>query len=358
VGGQIAGALLPVARRLRRIEGNYLRTMCESCYPILRAYELDLEHGVENESWLAAAKRFASFLLSTQGEDGSWFRAYDTDGNGLTEPAQWFGASETEQKSGTIFPIPVLAVLHRRTGDPAYALAVSRAADYILRTFVEPVAYVGGLNDTTHVKSVKTDSVGVMFLMRSLLFAYDLTAQRRHLDGAVQAAKILASWVYLWDVPMPEGTLLAEMGFRSTGWAGCDVIASGSYLDNEFLEFTGDLARVAQLGGEPALLDVAELVQYGMQYALSTPEVSHGYVAPGIQCEGVLTSYWLSAPDTSEFSGAANKAKGDDNDTCNALTNGQASYGIYELRRAFGSTDFDRIRSSAFGRSPEPPPRC
>jgi 3-phosphoshikimate 1-carboxyvinyltransferase len=67
--------------------------------------------------------------------------------------------------------IPVLAVLHRRTGDPAYARAVSRAADYILRTFVEPVAYVGGLNDTTHVKSVKTDSVGVMFLMRSLLFA-------------------------------------------------------------------------------------------------------------------------------------------------------------------------------------------
>ena len=41
VGGQIAAALMPVARRLRRIEGNYLRTMCESWYPILRAYELD-----------------------------------------------------------------------------------------------------------------------------------------------------------------------------------------------------------------------------------------------------------------------------------------------------------------------------
>jgi hypothetical protein len=106
VGGQIAGALLPVARRLRRIEGNYLRTMCESCYPILRAYELDLEHGVENESWLAAAKRFASFLLSTQGEDGSWFRAYDTDGNGLTEPAQWFGASRPSRRAGRSFRSP------------------------------------------------------------------------------------------------------------------------------------------------------------------------------------------------------------------------------------------------------------
>ena len=127
------------------------------------------------------------------------------------------------------------------------------------------------------------------------------------------------------------------------------MIASGSYLDNEFLEFTGDLARVAALGGEPALLDVAELVQHGMQDALSTPSAPHGYVAPGIQCEGVLTSYWLSAPDTTEFSGAANKSKGEDNDTCNALTNGQAAYGIYELRRAFGTTDFDEIRASVFG---------
>ena len=33
---------------------------------------------------------------------------------------------------------------------------------------------MGGLNDTTHVKSVKTDSVGVMFLMRSLLKAYEV----------------------------------------------------------------------------------------------------------------------------------------------------------------------------------------
>lgn len=65
----------------------------------------------------------------------------------------------------------------------------------------------------------------------------------------------------------------------------------------------------------------------------------------------MLTAYWLSAPDTSEFSGAANKAEGDDTDTCNALINGQAAYGSYELRRASGTTDFDRIRSTAFGRA-------
>src|SRR3712207_7202405 len=55
-----------------------------------------------------------------------------------------------------------------------------------------------------------------MFLMRSLLKAYQLTGEPRHRDGAVKAAKILASWVYLWDVPLPEGTLLAKAGDRKS----------------------------------------------------------------------------------------------------------------------------------------------
>ncbi|SDD98433.1 hypothetical protein [Auraticoccus monumenti] len=345
VGKQIADALMPIARELRDQQGNYLRTMCESVYPLLLTY---LRTGQTRDSWRAAGERFGAFLLDTQADDGSWFRAYAPDGTGLTSPAAWFGASYQEQKSGTIFPIPVLALLHQITGDDRYRQAAARAADFIIDTFVDPVAYMGGLNDTTHIKSVKTDSVGVMFLMRSLLKAHQLTGAPRHLAAAVKAAKILASWVYLWDVPMPPGTLLDQAGFKSTGWAGCDVIAGGTYLDNEFLEFTGDLANVAVLADMPALLDIAELVEHGMQHAVSTPRNDHGYVAPGIQCEGVLTSYWLSAPDTTEFSGAVNKVKGDDNDTCNALINGQAAYGLYDLMDSFGTTDFAQIRHTAW----------
>ncbi|MCW2847928.1 MAG: hypothetical protein JWR90_1902 [Marmoricola sp.] len=345
VGRQIAEALSPIARELRGLEGNYLRTMCESVYPLLLTYEAT---GRVEAKWLEAGQRFGEFLLSTQAEDGSWYRAYDPQGEGLTSPAAWFGASYAEQKSGTIFPIPILAALHRLTGKDRYKAAAAKAADFIIDTFVGPTLYMGGLNDTTHIKSVKTDSVGVMFVMRSLLKAYEITHDERHLAASVKSAKILASWVYLWNVPFPEGTLLERSHFQSTGWAGCDVIASGSYLDNEFLEFTGDLANVAVHAGNRELFDVAELVEYGMQYALSTPSNDHGYVAPGIQCEGVLTSYWLSAPDTTEFSGAVNKLKGDDNDTCNALTNGQAAYGLYDLERSFGTYDFDAIRHEKF----------
>jgi hypothetical protein len=350
VGKQMVDALLPIARELRQIDGNYLRTMCESFYPLLLAYQLDAANGRINVSWLAAARQFGEFLLDVQAEDGSWYRAYSPEGHGIAAPTAWFGLSYMEQKSGTIFPIPVLTTLHEITGDERYLQAIEKAAAFITATYVEPCNYVGGLNDTTHIKSVKVDAVGVMFAMRSLLAAYEALGQPNWLRAAEKAAKILCSWVYLWNVPMPPETLLAETGFKSTGWAGCDVIASGSYLDNEFLEFTADLIKVAGYCENESLFDYAELVEFGMQYALSTPGNDHGYVAPGIQCEGILTSYWLSAADNTDFSGAVNKIKGDDNDTCNALTNAQAAYGLYHLEDAYGSLDFDLIRARLFPR--------
>jgi hypothetical protein len=167
-------------------------------------------------------------------------------------------------------------------------------------------------------------------------------------EGAVKAAKILASWVFLWNVPFPEESLLGKSKFKSTGWAVCDVIPAGSYLDNEFLEFTCDLIRVAQHSGEKTLFDIAEVVEHGMQQALSTPDDMLGYVFPGIQCEGIMTAYWLSDPDVTEFSGAINKVKGQDNDTCNGLINGQAAYGFFELYDKYRTTDLDSIWRHVF----------
>ena len=74
-----------------------------------------------------------------------------------------------------------------------------------------------------------------------------------------------------------------------------------------------------------------------------------GYAAPGIQCEGYLTSYWLSAPDETAFSGAVGKVKGDDNDTCNGFVNAAACYGLDTIRDMFDTLDFAEIRSRVAG---------
>jgi len=224
-----------------------------------------------------------------------------------------------------------------------------RAADYIAATYVDDVLYCGGLNDTAQLKSIKMDSTGVLFAMRSLITAHRLGGDERHLAAAVRAAKVATSWLFLWDVPFPEGTLLAEADFRTTGWAVCDAIPGGSYIEDVFLEFVGDLLAVAAAGGEADLVDVAELVLTGMQQGVSTPDRMLGYAAPGIQCEGYLTSYWLSAPDETAFSGAVGKVKGDDNDTCNGFVNAAACYGLDTIREMFGTFDFAEIRGRVAG---------
>jgi hypothetical protein len=348
LGAQMTEALLPVARELRHVEGNYTRTMCESIYPILLAYRVEAAHGHTHEAWLAAGRRFGEFLLATQNQDGSWHRAYAPDGTPLTSPSSWFGSTDIERKSGTIFPVEVLLMLDELTDDAKWLAAAERAGAFIADAIVAPVRYAGGLNDTTHIKSVKTDSVGVMFAMRSLIKLYERTADDRILNAAGDAARMLASWVYLWDVPFPAKSLLGEAGFCSTGWAICDVIAAGSYVDNELLEFIGDLVAVAGATGDQDLLRVAEVAELGLQGALSMPGAMLGYAHPGIQCEGLLTSYWLSDPDRTDFSGAVNKRKGDDNDTCNGLINGQAAYASYELLDRFGTLDFGLVREQLF----------
>lgn len=347
LGKQITESLTPIAKELKGLPGNYTRTMCEALSSLLLSYEEEGRHGVQQSHWLAAGERFAAFLLSTQQADGSWYRAYTPAGDPLTHPTQWFGKSHVEQRSGTMFPATVLSTLHRLTGKSEYKEAALRAADFIAATYVPDVLYCGGLNDTAQLKSVKIDSTGALFAMRSLIAAYELGGDRRHLAAAVKAAKIVTSWLFLWDVPFPEGSLLEKSGFRTTGWAVCDAIPGGSYIEDVFLEFVGDMLAVAVAARMPEFVDIVELVLAGMQQGVSVPSNMLGYAAPGIQCEGYMTSYWLSAPENTLFSGAVGKVKGDDNDTCNGFVNAAAMYGLDAIRDSFGTLDLAPIRELA-----------
>ncbi|WP_157560935.1 hypothetical protein [Humibacter albus] len=345
LGSQITDALIPIAAELRDVSGNYTRTMCEAMYSILLAYEEESRHGIVQAEWLAAGERLGDFLLRTQESDGSWYRGYSPSGEPLTRPEEWFGRGHVEQRSGTIFPVPVLAALHRLTGKKEYKDAALRAADFVADTYVADVLYCGGLNDTTQVKSVKIDSTGVLFAMRSLITAFRVGGEQRHLEAAVRAAKVVSSWLFLWDVPFPAESLLEESDFKTTGWAICDAIPAGSYIEDVLLEFVGDLLDVATAAAIPEFVDICELVLNGMQQGLSIPGKMLGYAAPGIQCEGFMTSYWLSAPETALFSGAVGKRKGDDNDTCNGFVNAAALCGLDTVREVYGMLDFASIRA-------------
>ena len=98
-------------------------------------------------------------------------------------------------------------------------------------------------------------------------------------------------------------------GFKTTGWAVCDAIPAGSYVDCSFFEVIPELMRVAELSEELILKRVAVTVVRGMQHGLSMPQDMYGYAMPGVQCEGYMNSLWLADTEYKEFSGAAAKIK-------------------------------------------------
>ncbi len=364
LGDQVVDALMETAEHLRGKDGNYVRTMVEAMHYLMLCYQIEAEWGEYHEDWLGAVIKFCDAMVEIQNENGSWNRAYDMDKKPISEPANWFGSNELERGSGSIFPIQILALLYghmekespntcpcgadglrmpRDAKGEQYRNAIQKAADFISTRYVKEVLYVGGLNDTTHKKSVKIDAVGVMYAMRSLLTAYDCIREPGYLTGARDAARILGSWTYLWDIPFCGETLLGKHGFKTTGWAGCDAIPGCSYVDDEFVEFVPDLMRIAEYCRDEKLAELGKIVTLGMHHGLSMPQNMYGYSMPGIQCEGYLTSLWLSDTEAKKFAGAVAKNKGDDNDTCNGLVAAQALYNLETLKERFGTLDFEEI---------------
>lgn len=174
----------------------------------------------------------SAYGIRAQRQQGKFIRQlsihFSKPGQPIRGPEMWFGCNRIERGSGVIFPIEVLTKVYLETKDEKYLRSCIRAADFICQYYVKDIKYIGGLNDTTHKKSVKIDAVGVMFAMRSLLFTYEICREQKYLSAAEKAAKVLSTWIFLWDVPFNKGTVLGDHEFKTTG---CDVIPAGSYVD-------------------------------------------------------------------------------------------------------------------------------
>lgn len=343
LGKQMVAALMSVASELEKNKGNYCRSMVDTMYYLMKCFLYEKEQGHIHAAWIEAIEKFCDVFAEMQNEDGSWNRGYTMKGEALVKPVEWFGTSVREQHSGVLFPIPLFTEFYRYSGDEKYLKVAKKGADYILKNCVKDAYYIGGINDTSHKKSVKIDAAAAMFAMRSMLCVYDITKEKRMLEGAEAAAKILATWTYLWNIPFGEDTLLAKHNFKTTGWAGCDVIPAGSYVDCSFQEVVPDLLKLAQYSKNESFVVLAKIVTLGMQNGMSTVKDMYGYSIPGVQCEGYMTSLWLSDTADSEFSGAAAKNKGDDNDTCNGFVNGMALWNLDCIKERYGTFDFDEI---------------
>ncbi|MGR0218696.1 hypothetical protein [Agromyces sp. ZXT2-6] len=300
---------------LQGLEGTYLRCMAEEHTALLRSYRVERDQGVEHDDWLEAAVAFGDFLVSAQEEDGTWRRAYGFDGSPLIEPRKWFGLAELNQKSSTATAVPFLVALYEVTGDARYLESARRAERFTAARFVRDVKFNGGIHDSIYARAQLVDSESILFCLRASLAVWRSTDDADALRSAVDAARLLATWVYLWDVPLPPSSTLAGFGFRTTGWSACDTSGAG-YIHPYELHAVPDLFEVAMATGDEDLARIADLVMTGSSANVETPAKSWGYARPGLQEEGVLVSWWMIDDPMFEGTHFGGRGKGEGNKTC------------------------------------------
>ncbi|MET0844209.1 MAG: hypothetical protein ABWY23_10175 [Mycetocola sp.] len=300
---------------LKGLEGTYLRCMSEEHTALLRAYTAEKDRGVEHGDWRAAAVAFGDFLVSAQEGDGTWRRAYGFDGSPLIEPRAWFGLAELNQKSSTATAVPFLVALSEVTGEARYLDSARRAERFTAERFVRDVKFNGGIHDSIYARAQLVDSESILFCLRASLAVWRSTGDGDALRSAVDAARLLATWVYLWDVPLPPSSTLAGFGFRTTGWSACDTSGAG-YIHPYELHAVPDLFEVAVATGDGELARIADLVMTGSSANVETPAKSWGYARDGLQEEGVLVSWWMIDDPMFEGTHFGGRGKGEGNKTC------------------------------------------
>lgn len=337
-----------VIKKLQELEGSYLRCMNEDADALLKIYRFEKDRGVEHPSWINAVRNYCEFLLRVQEPDGSWYRAYDLTGKPITEPKLWFGTQLWEQRSTTGTTIPLLVNMYHLTQDVRYLEAAERAGLFVKQVHIDTVRYNGGVHDSIYAKGQLIDNESMMYPMFGMLALYKATKKQVFLEGAIDAAHFCASWVCLWDIPMPKDSTLARYGFRSTGIGACDTPGAG-YTHPFQLMCVCEIAEIAVLAQDQELLTAAELYWHGCNQYVSLPEKDWGYKYYGLQEEGVLVSWFaVDDPMFAESTGFGHRWKGEGNKTCFPWIQAVALKGYWALMDRFGTTDFSVIRKQNF----------
>ena len=350
---EMAAELWPLAVELRGVRGNFTRSISESALGLLQCYDLENRSGVVHPDWLEAARRVGDLFLRIQNDDGSWFRAIDTEGRPVRVPEHWFGRTEEMRKAGT-YPIPVFLIrLFEVLQDRVYLEAALRGADFLWDTYGRRSYYYGSLLDAPHGNMLRGmgpifDNTTPLVAMELHLRLFQITSERRHLDAAIEAAKIACTWINLWDVPFPEGSTLNRYGLRTTGFSAVDIAVSSFQNDMMPLYWVRDLLKLAEITREEGFFRVARLIQFGENQMLSTEAERYGYARTGVQNEGRHLSWFLAKEWTKSF-GFGGRGKGEENKTYYGWVAAVPLAGYYRILDEYGTVDFDEIHRRVFG---------
>lgn len=248
---------------------TYLRVASDGANGMLTAWNINRKHGNNKPEWLAFCKKYGDWLVRTQSKDGSWARSHDFDGN----PVQT--ATDTTDQA-----IPFLANLYLATGDTRYRKAALLAGEFCWKSVHLAYSYAGGTPDNPNV----TDKEAGMMALAAFLALYDISADRRWLAAASQAAWFSETWVYCWNLPIPKDDLKVAYPKNRTTY-GVSLIATGhSGADNYMADAPFYFYRLYLLTGETHFQKSAQMLLHNTKQMMDWDNTL-GYTYPGLFTE-------------------------------------------------------------------------
>lgn len=217
----------------RRDYPTFLRCMVDGMEGLLDACRFADAQGERNERWRSTLLQVADRLVEVQNADGSFFRAYRTDGRVETGgDRNTFGSS----KLNTPVAVRFLARMFHYTGNVRYRTSALRAAEFAYQELYLGLGkYVGGTPDNPNT----VDKEAAIFALYCFNAAHDLTGDARFLHAAEHAAVSAMSWAYCYDFPVPHSQPLDSVRnpFAQGGTIGFSVIATGHSGADNFIAY-------------------------------------------------------------------------------------------------------------------------
>ncbi len=217
----------------RRDYPSFLRCFVDGMEGLLDACRISAAYGESQKKWDEALRRVASHLVEKQNEDGSFYRAYKTNGEVETG-----GDRNTRGTSKLNTPLTVrfLVKMHEHTGEEKYKEAAIRAADFSYNElYLKLGKYVGGTPDNPNT----VDKEAAIYALYCFNAAHTLTGDAKYLKAAEHAACSAMSWTYCYDFAIPNRNEedARKNPFTKGGIVGFSIIATGHSGADNFISY-------------------------------------------------------------------------------------------------------------------------
>lgn len=263
-----------------RFKRVFLRSFGDDLKSLLKAIKREKTNGKEHVDWLGWAKSFGDWLLPQQSAEGGFPRAW--------EPVT--GKVADASPLSSYCAIPYLLLLTDLTGDTKYKESAIRAGEFCWSNGQYKGLFVGGTIDNPDVIDKEAGTLS----LEAHLALYDATKDNKWLDRAKVAANYAETWMYIWNIPMPEDENNDSLHWKkAVSTVGIQLISTGHSLVDAYMAFDVDeYAKLSVLGKDKHYLDVARILLHNTKGMLAVPDRTYGLRGAGFQQE-----HWSFAPE-------------------------------------------------------------